>query len=1072
MPTVRRATQNIVDLRPVTDAKVATPNFGSSGIGEGLQMLGRGLGDVNEYLQAKEDQYSDAVATEQDSFATSEKNKLLYGEGGYFTLRGKAAIDALPDLQTRFGEIDEEAKERLSGHGLAQKLYADIAAKRNQALEPRLLQHQSEQREVYLDQVDDGAINTSIDSAVSAIGDEDEIGRQIATGEGVIERKARRKGITDPVSLEGEKQLYRTKVIGAAADRLNLTDGALAAQQFVVRHAAGMDQEAATKLLTSLNADATQEWSDGSVDGYLVHTGGMLDGEPRGPVDPYAEFPIAQVGTKDRARWARRADGSKKGDGFIGLRQRPDGSVSSELSIGVEINGKEIEIPTMVPGLTSQELHWLMTTPPDQQGGKVPQSIQDKAIAHAKERMRRGLSPFKQPNEAPYDPAAGVSTSSPRPPLAALEAAVAGHESGNRDTYADGRVVTSPAGAKGRMQVMDATNLDPGYGVRPARDNSLAERARVGRDYLPAMINHYGNVTVGLTAYNSGPGKVDGWLKKYGDPRKGQITEAAWLQRLPIEESREYAPSVLARLGTRPATSGASPSTHAVPGNRDEIDLQATFDRIDADPELSFRQKEALKAAATRKHGIIKQANTEEEERVSDAAWNVVANLGDNFVSLNQLPPSLRTQLTGKQAEALNGKAEQNAVDSAYKVIEPLGDNFTDPGQIPSKIWDAIPAQQKIQLEGMAAKNGEAGLLQREVANRIATGAPLDPKNDKVRKGVDAFYLARLGPLQRSGASREDLLRFAGDFVNRVGFVPDVLQAGVRGDLASPNPENNLRGARILRAIGSRNPGALKDFSEEDISRGNAINRYVDAGLKPEEALAKADEDMRITPDQRTARGAQYEALTAKNMKDNAVKSINRAFGMDISGLTAGGAAGSQLVSDFDNLRKQEFIRTGNMEASTATALQLLRRQWGVSYVNGGAEIMKYAPELYYNPLNDPAKDAKWIREQAVDELLANTLEAPGSDIRKRLRLIPHPTVAPINGQPVYAAIIPWHDGSWHVMADDRGRAKVFMPDFATSKEAKRQAKQRADSVEAARRSRSSTFGSGPPTVNDAQLIP
>lgn len=93
-------------------------------------------------------------------------------------------------------------------------------------------------------------------------------------------------------------------------------------------------------------------------------------------------------------------------------------------------------------------------------------------------------------------------------------------ESGGQDYDKSGNVLTSPKGAKGKMQVLDSTNLDPGYGVTPARDNSLEERARVGRDYSNALIQHYGDPTVGLAAYNWGPGNVDKWLKNGGDPNK------------------------------------------------------------------------------------------------------------------------------------------------------------------------------------------------------------------------------------------------------------------------------------------------------------------------------------------------------------------------------------------------------------------------------------------------------------------------------------------------------------------------------------------------------------------------
>jgi hypothetical protein len=104
-------------------------------------------------------------------------------------------------------------------------------------------------------------------------------------------------------------------------------------------------------------------------------------------------------------------------------------------------------------------------------------------------------------------------------------------ESGGRDFNPDGSWVTSPKGARGRMQVMPGTERDPGYGVTPARDNSPEELARVGRDYLDAMIRHFGgDIQKGWAAYNLGPGKVGRIIEQQGNN---------WFSALP-EETRNY----------------------------------------------------------------------------------------------------------------------------------------------------------------------------------------------------------------------------------------------------------------------------------------------------------------------------------------------------------------------------------------------------------------------------------------------------------------------------------------------------------------------------------------------------
>jgi hypothetical protein len=85
----------------------------------------------------------------------------------------------------------------------------------------------------------------------------------------------------------------------------------------------------------------------------------------------------------------------------------------------------------------------------------------------------------------------------------------------------------SPKGAVSTYQVMPSTATNPGFGITPARDNSPAELARVGREYLAVLTKKYGE-TLGLAAYNMGPGAFDKWLAGGGD----------W-NKLPLE-TRDY----------------------------------------------------------------------------------------------------------------------------------------------------------------------------------------------------------------------------------------------------------------------------------------------------------------------------------------------------------------------------------------------------------------------------------------------------------------------------------------------------------------------------------------------------
>lgn len=97
-----------------------------------------------------------------------------------------------------------------------------------------------------------------------------------------------------------------------------------------------------------------------------------------------------------------RPDGSVKSmKGYLGAIERSDGTVSTEISAGYEIDGEEMDIPLMVPGLTKEEIDYLITTDIESEDffKNMPKSIEDKAIAHARKRIKEGKSVFYQDGE-------------------------------------------------------------------------------------------------------------------------------------------------------------------------------------------------------------------------------------------------------------------------------------------------------------------------------------------------------------------------------------------------------------------------------------------------------------------------------------------------------------------------------------------------------------------------------------------------------------------------------------------------------------------------------------------------
>lgn len=93
-----------------------------------------------------------------------------------------------------------------------------------------------------------------------------------------------------------------------------------------------------------------------------------------------------------------RPDGTPKGNGFLGRQPLRNGGVATEYSIGTtDVNGQEMDIPTLVPTLTPDEIQ--ATLRAAEAGTAPPASVMAKAVAHAKMRLSQGKSVFAQEGE-------------------------------------------------------------------------------------------------------------------------------------------------------------------------------------------------------------------------------------------------------------------------------------------------------------------------------------------------------------------------------------------------------------------------------------------------------------------------------------------------------------------------------------------------------------------------------------------------------------------------------------------------------------------------------------------------
>ncbi len=165
-----------------------------------------------------------------------------------------------------------------------------------------------------------------------------------------------------------------------------------------------------------------------------------------------------------------------------------------------------------------------------------------------------------------------------------LHAAMIQQESGGRHFDDSGKLITSSAGARGIGQIMPGTGQSPGFGITPLQNDSVDEHMRVSREYTDAMIKRYnGNPVLALAAYNAGPGKVDEWIKQYGDPRKGDISDEGFANSIPFAETQNYVATVMANATKASAAKAVigSPEFSLLDGAQKARAVEQAYNAID-----------------------------------------------------------------------------------------------------------------------------------------------------------------------------------------------------------------------------------------------------------------------------------------------------------------------------------------------------------------------------------------------------------------------------------------------------------------------------------------------------------
>ena len=353
------------------------------------------------------------------------------------------------------------------------------------------------------------------------------------------------------------------------------------------------------------------------------------------------------------------------------------------------------------------------------------------------------------------------------------------------------------------MQVLDGTNRDPGYGVKPAADDSPEERARVGRDYLAAMVREYdGDVSKALAAYNWGPGNLDKAVKEHGPN---------WLQAAP-EETRSYVERGVREFGAG-AGRGKRPSLAEI-----KADLRG-------DPLLAGNpaRLKAAEEAAEKQYRDIEAAEKQATDEALDTAYRGLYANGGN---MNALPVSVRAMIPGDKLSAVMGFAD---------TVRKSGGAVHNPeawAQVLSMPRESLAAMSPIEffrefrphLDDAHLEKGYA--LLNDARGEVGTDAKhlevITTANRVKKAAIDA------GLLPATGKANDNEVKAFAQFER---LVDDRVRQFEATDLQGKRKANSAELQQII-------DGTLMD--KVFVSRTGWIDREVIAGLAAPEDLTRA----------------------------------------------------------------------------------------------------------------------------------------------------------------------------------------------------------------------------------------
>ena len=433
--------------------------------------------------------------------------------------------------------------------------------------------------------------------------------------------------------------------------------------------------------------------------------------------------------------------------------------------------------------------------------------------------------------------------------------------------------------------------------------------------------------------------------------------------------------------------------------------------------------------------------------------------------------------LSGKQTKILASEAETGIKKDQYEaaiaqslaysdlVINVLNGDATqedlDRFRLTASRENPATGGQLIALERLKLANEKQDRTDAEKAqllidkftagNAAYNGSVSLNQDDKDHKDIVNFHYNQLSmKWLTTGKTPDDFVNLSIDYVRRTGIVPKVMEDNIVSGLNSTDDSKVIASATMLEKLTNAHNRSVNQFTDKSISFGEQVLQYNREGMSPQDAVKLANQMRNVPSSEKDARERQMGIIEKDTPSKGIIQDrINNGWfeGGNIPFVNWGPdpVINEVITAEFSKIREREYVRTGDDDVAQKAAFTMLKKNWGVTNIDGNRRFMRKAPELFYSQATlSLEENTAWMRNQLISDYSENAILP--ENFAENLILTINPTQTTRDGLPVYMVLS--KDPETGIISETALNA--WVPDYSLTPEFKKRNEEIAKSVDEA----------------------